>query len=57
MRKTKTHFEQIPVEEVKKIAEGEVGKQKQSSIDKSTDVIADFPAKKPKPRQDQEHSL
>ncbi len=48
MRKSrsKTHFEQIPVEEVKKIAEVEVGKQKQSWIDDITDVIGDVPAKK-----------
>ncbi len=36
MRKSKTHFEQIPVEEVKKIAEEEVGKQKQRWIDDIT---------------------
>ncbi len=47
MRKSrsKTHFEQIPVEEVKKIAEEEVGKEKQSWIDDITDVIGDVPAK------------
>ncbi len=41
MRKPKTHFEQIPVEEVKKIAEKkeEVSEQKQSGTEDTTDVI------------------
>jgi hypothetical protein len=42
MRKSKTHFEQIPVEEAKKIAEEEVSKQKQSGPE---GVIVDVPAK------------
>jgi hypothetical protein len=33
MRKSKTHFEQIPVEEAKKNAEEEVSKQKQSGTE------------------------
>ncbi len=40
MRKTKTHFEQIPIEEVKKIVEEkeEVSKQKQSGTEDTTNV-------------------
>ncbi len=40
MRRSKTHFEQISVEEVKKIVEEreEVSKQKQSGTEDTTDV-------------------
>jgi hypothetical protein len=48
MRKSKTHFEQIPVEEAKKNAEEEVSKQKQSGTE---GVIVDVPAKTIDPRQ------
>ncbi len=41
MRRSKTHFEQISIEEVKKIVEEkeEVSKQKQSGTEDTTDVI------------------
>ncbi len=42
MRKSKTHFEQIPVEEVKKVVkEEEVSTQKQDGAEEITDVITD----------------
>lgn len=43
MRRAKTHFEQIPVEVVKKIAEQEFPETKDG------DVILKIPAKKPEP--------
>jgi hypothetical protein len=46
VRKPKTHFEQIPVEVAKKIAEVEVLKKKESTKD---DVIVQTPASKTEP--------
>jgi len=46
MRKSKTHFEQIPLEVVKKIAEEEVSDNKAIGNEK---VIAKIPAQKTKP--------
>jgi hypothetical protein len=47
MRKSQTYFEQIPVEEVKKIAEEEVSKKKET--EKNDNVIVEAPAKKTEP--------
>jgi hypothetical protein len=47
MRRLKTHFEQIPVEEVKKIIEAEVAEKKQTDGD--DDVIVETPPSKSEP--------
>jgi hypothetical protein len=47
MRESRTHFEQIPVEVVKKIAEGSVSKDVKTSTD---DVILDRTSGKRKPQ-------
>ena len=46
MRKVKTHFEQIPIEIVKKIAEEEESDQKEI---KSPNVVVETPATKTEP--------
>jgi hypothetical protein len=46
MRKVKTHFEQIPIEIVKKIAEQEESDQKEI---KSPTVVVETPATKTEP--------
>ena len=47
MRRVKTHFEQIPVEVVKKIIEAEVAEKKQA--DGNDDVIVETPPGKTEP--------
>ena len=47
MRRLKTHFEQIPVEVVKKIIDAEVAKKKQT--DGNDDVIVETPPCKTEP--------
>ena len=46
MRKVKTHFEQIPIEIVKKIAEQEESEEKEI---KSANVVVETPATKTEP--------
>ncbi|HYL15222.1 MAG TPA: hypothetical protein VEV41_19445 [Terriglobales bacterium] len=54
MRKSKTHFEQIPVEVVKKIAQQQIAKKKK---DAENDVIVEDPARKTEPYSIRPHSL
>jgi hypothetical protein len=54
MPKATTHFEQIPVEEVKKIAEEEVSGEKRP---KMTKLIVETPTKKTERNSIRTHSL
>jgi hypothetical protein len=53
MRGAKTHFEQIPVEVVKKIAEEAFPEVKEI---RNSDVVVKVPARKTKPHARGEHS-
>jgi hypothetical protein len=54
MGKAKTHFEQIPVALVKKIAQPLIAKKKKAALD---GVIAEGPARKTHPYSIRPHSL
>lgn len=54
MSKPKTHFEQVPLEQVKKVVEAELDKAKQTRSEKS---IIESPAKKTEPYSISSRSL